>query len=63
METFPRSPENSLTTPRESIPGVPDYGWRVKLDYECKTKCNPFVKPRWSQIPAHVGLGLRLLFL
>ncbi|KAK3097227.1 hypothetical protein FSP39_007733 [Pinctada imbricata] len=55
------SPENSFTTPKEEIPGIPNYGWRVNLDYECKENCNPFVKPRWSQIPKLVGLGLRYM--
>ncbi|XP_060068872.1 non-lysosomal glucosylceramidase-like [Ylistrum balloti] len=61
MATYPKNPQDSETTPKENIPGVPDYGWRVKLDYECKTKCTPFTKPRLSQIPSLIGLSLRYM--
>lgn len=54
-----REPHESLSTPNESIPGLPDYGWRMKLDYECTEKCKPFQTPRLSQLPALVGLGVR----
>ncbi|WAR00764.1 GBA2-like protein, partial [Mya arenaria] len=57
-----RNPDNSLTTPKECIKGLPDFGWRVKLDYECTEKCKPFQSPRLSQIPSLVGLGLRYTF-
>ncbi|ESP03323.1 hypothetical protein LOTGIDRAFT_237752 [Lottia gigantea] len=46
-------------TPAEDIPGVPDFGWRVKLSYECPDKCSPFFKPRVSQIPQYMGLSMR----
>ncbi|KAK3608169.1 hypothetical protein CHS0354_034127 [Potamilus streckersoni] len=52
-------PSKSLTTPRDNIPGLPDFGWRVKLDYECQEKCKPFTTPRLRQLPALIGLGLR----
>lgn len=53
------SPDESTTTPRESISGVPDFGWRVPLNYSCDLKCTPFFKPRLNQIPQYVGLSLR----
>ncbi|CAL1530739.1 unnamed protein product [Lymnaea stagnalis] len=52
-------PDESPTTPRKHIPGIPDYGWRVPLTYNCSVKCKPFAKPRLNQIPQYVGLGLR----
>ncbi|BFY98894.1 hypothetical protein BsWGS_01934 [Bradybaena similaris] len=52
-------PEHSPTTPRKHVAGLPDYGWRVPLTYNCNVKCTPFSKPRISQIPQYVGLGLR----
>ncbi|KAH3838447.1 non-lysosomal glucosylceramidase-like [Dreissena polymorpha] len=54
-----RNPEHSFSTPKEVISGLPNFGWRVKLDYECKENCKPFQTPRLSQIPSLVGLGLR----
>ena len=53
------SPEGSITTPKEDIKGVPKFGWRVQFDHECKEKCDPFTKPRFSQIVNLVGLGYR----
>ncbi|XP_050400246.1 non-lysosomal glucosylceramidase isoform X1 [Patella vulgata] len=46
-------------TPSEKIEGVPDFGWRVKLSYECQDKMSPFFKPRLSQIPQYLGLSMR----
>ncbi|XP_053405634.1 non-lysosomal glucosylceramidase-like [Mercenaria mercenaria] len=54
-----RNPEDSFTTPKEKISGLPDYGWRVNLDHQFTEKCKPFQSPRLSQIPSLVGLGLR----
>ena len=59
MSNFPCSPDKSPTTPRESIPGVPDFGWRVGLDYECQVKCTAFFRPRLSMIPELVPLMYR----
>ena len=53
------SPTESTTTPRGSIAGVPDYGWRVPLSYSCDLKCSPFFQPRLSQLPQYVGLSIR----
>ncbi|KAL4228193.1 Non-lysosomal glucosylceramidase [Mactra antiquata] len=54
-----RNPEDSFSSPKEQIAGLPDFGWRVKLNHEFKEKCKPFQSPRLSQIPSLVGLGLR----
>lgn len=54
-----REPHESVSTPNENIPGLPDFGWRMKLDYECTEKCKPFQTPRLSQLPDLVGLGVR----
>lgn len=54
-----RNPEDSFTTPNEKIPGLPDFGWRVKLDHQFTEICKPFQSPRLSQLPSLVGLGLR----
>jgi len=56
-----RDPEHSFTTPKEPIAGLPDAGWRVKLDYECTEKCKPFQTPRLSQLPSLVGLSMRYI--
>lgn len=49
-----------FTLPKEHLPGgVPDYGWRVPLSYQCPIKCKPFFRPRLRQIPSLVGLGYR----
>ncbi|KAK7116158.1 non-lysosomal glucosylceramidase-like isoform X2 [Littorina saxatilis] len=55
------SPNESTTTPRESIEGVPDFGWRVPLSYSCNLKCTPFFKPRLNQIPQYIGLSFRYM--
>lgn len=55
------SPSESTTTPKEQILGVPSFGWRVKLNYECNVSCGPFTKPRLSQIVQYAGLGVRYL--
>ncbi|PVD19748.1 hypothetical protein C0Q70_20239 [Pomacea canaliculata] len=52
-------PDESITTPKEVISGVPNFGWRVKLSHECKVKCAPFSLPRLNQIPQYAGLSLR----
>jgi hypothetical protein len=51
--------ENSITTPKTTIKGIPDFGWRVNLSHECSVKCKPFDKPRFSQVIQFVGLGIR----
>ncbi|KAH9503274.1 Non-lysosomal glucosylceramidase [Bulinus truncatus] len=51
--------EKSLTEPLKTIPGLPDYGWRVPLTYECKVRCRPFAKPRMKLIPQYIALGVR----
>lgn len=51
---------DGFTIPKEHLPGgVPDYGWRVPLIYQCPIKCKPFFRPRLRQIPSLVGLGYR----
>ncbi|KAK0057638.1 non-lysosomal glucosylceramidase [Biomphalaria pfeifferi] len=60
QETTPNlSDYTSLTEPLKTIPGLPDYGWRVPLSYECNIKCKPFSKPRLNLIPQYVSLGVR----
>ena len=54
-----RNPDDSQTTPNEPVEGLPDFGWRVNLDYEVTEKCKPFQRPRLSQIKGLVGLGMR----
>ena len=56
------TPKGSVTTPQEDIKDVPKFGWRVKFDYECKEKCDPFTKPRLQQLPSLIGLGYRYIF-
>ena len=58
-----RNPEDGLTIPREEIPGLPQFGWRVSLDYKCDEKCKPFQAPRLSQIVSLAGLGLRYVLV
>jgi len=53
------SPDECPSIPKKPIDGVPNYGWRVPQSYRCNIKCKPFAKPRISQIPQYVGLGLR----
>lgn len=53
------TPEGSKFTPRDDIKGLPSFGWRASLDYECQEKCDPFVKPRLSLIPSILGLSYR----
>ncbi|RUS80876.1 hypothetical protein EGW08_011347 [Elysia chlorotica] len=52
-------PDESASTPRGHVAGLPDYGWRVPMSYKCNVKCSPFAKPRIGQIPQYIGLGLR----
>ena len=47
------------TKPLDSIPGVPDYGFRLKLDHEFKETCQPFSRPRIHQMYGFVGMGVR----
>ncbi|XP_061171988.1 non-lysosomal glucosylceramidase-like [Saccostrea echinata] len=51
--------DNSITTPKNNIEGIPDFGWRVNLNYECIVKCKPFAQPRFSQVIGFIGLGIR----
>ncbi|KAL5005060.1 hypothetical protein ScPMuIL_018516 [Solemya velum] len=47
------------TIPTERLVGVPQYGWRVTLDYKCRTKCAPFTMPRFRQAIQLIGLSYR----
>eukprot|EP00105_Crassostrea_gigas_P009539 XP_011424529.1 PREDICTED: non-lysosomal glucosylceramidase-like isoform X1 [Crassostrea gigas] len=51
--------DNSISTPKTRIEGIPDFGWRVNLNYECGIKCKPFTQPRFSQVIGFIGLGIR----
>ena len=41
------------------IEGLPDYGWRVRLDHQFTEKIEPFTRPRLRQIPGFIGLSFR----
>ena len=47
------------TEPLETVHGVPDFGFRLKLDHEFKEVCQPFSKPRLRQMYGFIGMGIR----
>ncbi|KAI0227691.1 Non-lysosomal glucosylceramidase [Lamellibrachia satsuma] len=51
------------TKPLENIKGLPDYGFRLKLDHEFKEICQPFSRPRIRQMYGFVGMGIRYAHL
>ncbi|KAJ8304380.1 hypothetical protein KUTeg_017963 [Tegillarca granosa] len=57
MAQPPHGPDQSITTPREKIPGVPDYGWRVnevRTVYKTKAESNSF--PDRAELQIHEGM-------
>ncbi|XP_064607909.1 non-lysosomal glucosylceramidase-like [Liolophura sinensis] len=50
------------TQPKEPIPGLPDYGWRVAIDYSSPESCKPWTSPRLKQVIQMFFFGLRYIW-
>jgi hypothetical protein len=57
------SEEQNKWVIKEKIPNVPDFGWRVKLSYKCKVKCDAFQIPSLNLALPLVPFELRFVKL
>lgn len=56
-----RGPAESLSTPKETVAGLPEYGWRMKLNYKWTENCTPFRVPKISYFIAMLGFIIRFV--
>lgn len=45
--------------PLDKIDGIPDFGFRLRLDHIFSEPCKPFSMPRFNQIPGFIGPAYR----
>ena len=45
--------------PLERIDGLPEFGFRLRLDHTFTEQCKPFTMPRLNQLTGLIGLACR----